>query len=151
MIVNTLLLHLGLKFVTFSVDQIVTFRIKSCYIRVMCLLHLALLLHLAVIQMLHCTPYIFYSKFKHFIWVFFFRFYDVFCSVRTKLYPPGVVKSLFLVPNLLFFHALPLDVCLPTSSPDRAVFELLCSKKMCLFRAQLVPFSSPDRASFEPK
>ena len=88
MIINTLLLHLGLKFVTFSVDQIVTFRIKSCYIRVMCLLHLALLLHLAVIQMLHCTPYIFYSKFKHFIWFFFFDFMMFFAVLEQNFTHP---------------------------------------------------------------
>ena len=143
MIVNTLLLHLGLKFVTFSVDQIVTFRIKSCYIRVMCLLHLALLLHLAVIQMLHCTPYIFYSKFKHFIWVFF-RFYDVFCSVRTKLYPPGVVKSLYLVPNLLFFSC-PAVGRLPANFEPRS-----CRFRTFMFEKN-VSVSSSTGAVFEPR
>ena len=36
---------------------------------------------------------------------------------------------------------------MPTSSPNRAVFE----PRTCLFRAQLVPFSSPRSYSFEPK
>ena len=42
---------------------------------------------------------------------------------------------------------MPLGVCVPTSSPNRAVFEHIT----CLFWAQLVPFSSPDCASFMPK
>ena len=35
----------------------------------------------------------------------------------------------------------------PTTSPNRAVFEL----NWCRFRAQIVPVSSPRRHSFEPK
>ena len=49
--------------------------------------------------------------------------------------------------KIAYFRSLPLGVCVPTSSPNRAAFERIT----CLFGAQLVPFSSPDRTSFEPK
>ena len=84
----------------------------------------------------------------------FFRFYDVFCSVRTKFYSSKVVKSLFFVPILLIFEpCLWVFVCqlqaqiVPFSSLKLACFEL----SWCRFRAQIVPVSSPRKYSFEPK
>ena len=70
-------------------------------------------------------PYIMYSKFKSFIC--FFRFNNVFCSVRTEFYPSEVVKSLDFLLNLLIFE------------PCLWMFA-------CQLRAPIVPFSSLKRA-----
>ena len=77
----------------------------------------------------------------------FFCFYDV-CSVRTKFLPIRSGKISVFRTKFAYFRAPPLVVCVPTTSPNREVFE---PKLTCPFRGQLVPFSSPDRASFEPK
>ena len=45
------------------------------------------------------------------------------------------------------FRALPLGVCVPTSSPKYTVLERITF----LFRDQLVPFSSPHCANFVPE
>ena len=121
-------------------------------------------------QIIHNTFYIFCSVLICFILYYSILFCSfLFCSVLfcfvlfcpdlifsifSKFYPSEVVKSLFIVPNLLI-----LEPCLwvfacqlraqivPFSSLQRACFEL----NWCRFRAQIVPFSSPRRYSFEPK
>ena len=85
-------------------------------------------------------PYIMYSKFRRFIC--FILFFVVLVQNFIRSGEISVFRA-----KIAYFRSLPLGVCVPTSSPNRAAFERIT----CLFGAQLVPFSSPDRTSFEPK